>query len=247
MVDGFVDGAVSGNGKEGDFAEGELKSTMATITLDHIDNIQFDPQSSPIPNPHALFYLSHGLGILAGYVRKQEIKIIEKHGGNPPLIIALNDSEINPLLHSTFNWFATDLVNYIRLIGFIDGLQKGGLKYKDISYNGPESARKEISVKLNDHCTNYIKKVHPEILLWRNKVSSHIALIAPRKEDNLGTLESSVMFLVSYSRPYFEAGGFKWVIGEDESQLPAWNLTKLFEDLRPRYWPGKKLSDFLHG
>ncbi|GJL66509.1 MAG: hypothetical protein NPIRA05_14800 [Nitrospirales bacterium] len=212
--------------------------TQREIVLDHIDSIGYDPKFSPIPNPHALTYLSHGLHSLAEFVRNEEIKIIESHkkrGHSPPLFMALSDQDIKPILHSMFNWYATDLVNFIRLIGLIDALRIYKLKYKDVSQDTG------IRIRINDHCTNYIKKVHPDIYLWRNKVSAHFALTDPRKEDNLATLESSVMFPVSYERPYLEAGGVKWVLGQDESQLPNWKLTKVFEDLGARYWPERKI------
>ncbi|MGP0594607.1 hypothetical protein ACTRXD_18975 [Nitrospira sp. T9] len=226
--------------KRGDVWGKENKMTQREIVLDHINSIGYDPKFSPIPNPHALMYLSTGLHSLAKFVRNKEIKIIEKYkkrGINPPMVMVLSNHEIDPILHSMFNWYATDLVNFIRLIGLIDALQINKLKYKDVSQDAT------IRTKINEHCTNYIKKVHPDIYLWRNKVSAHFALTYPRKGDNLATLESSVMFPVSYERPYLEAGGLKWVLGEDESQLPNWKLTKVFEDLMARYWPERKIPE----
>jgi len=226
--------------KEGNVWGKENKMTQTEIVLDHIDCIGYDPKFSPIPNPNALTYLSRGLHSLANFVRKEEIKIIEKYkerGQNPPVVMMLSHNEINPILHSMFNWYATDLVNFIRLIGLIGALRNYKLKYKDVSQDTA------IRSTINEHCTNYIKKVHPDIYLWRCKVSAHFALTDPRKEDNLATLESSVMFPVSYERPYLEAGGVKWVLGEDESQLPNWKLTKVFEDLGPRFWPDRKISE----
>ncbi len=146
--------------------------------------------------------------------------------------------EIATILHSIFNWYATDLVNFIKLIGLIDGLQTFRLNYNETFQ------KEEIRQKLNTHCATYLEKVHPTIHQWRKKVSAHFALTDPRKEDNLATLEASVMFPVSYERPYFEAGGAKWTIGLDQSQLPNWKLTQVFEELAPRFWPQVKLPEF---
>ncbi len=94
---------------------------------------------------------------------------------------------------------------------------------------------------IKTHCTKYVKELVPEIYDWRNKVSAHFAITDPDRKDNLATLEYSIMNAISYSRPYFEAGGFIWTTGGEKSQLPKWALTQTYERLANRLWPDLSL------
>lgn len=218
---------------------------MGKIDLDKIENIQMDQNSPPLANYQALTYLAQGLFKLATVVRRQEIEIIKKYNGKPHTFIMMSSrsGDIPGDFHSIFNWFATDLVNYGRLIGLIDYLQKKSLNIKDISYQSSRADQNLIRNEAIAHSKSYVQKVFPEICQWRNKISAHFAVIDPYKDDNLATLEISVMCTVSYTKPYYEAGSFSWTHGQDTSLIPKWKLTKIYEELIPRYWSTIKLHD----
>lgn len=205
---------------------------MNKITLDHIDNIILDISNPPISNLHALNFMPQGLFSLAVTVKVEEGKRIKRDGpaktfemfGHIPLIIPC-----------TFHWFSTSLVNYIRLIGIVDLLNKEKWKSEDIS--NPDNKQ-----TIKGHCTDYVKKIIPDIYIWRNKVSAHFAVTDPFSNDNLGTLEASVMNSIVYHTPYFKAGAAKWNTKGETSQLLSWSITETYENLTDRYWPDSKLG-----
>ena len=202
------------------------------FVLDHIDNISID-DDFPIKNMHALRYLYIGIYDIAFSVRNEELKVFNSY---PDLILSGSIENWERLLNS-FNWFSINLINYVRLIGFIDIVNKEGFTQRDLT-----KERGDIKA----HCKKYINKVIPDISIYRNKLSAHHALTDPYENDSIATLESSVLNSITYKKPYFETAGFS-LIGKEETEaceIKPWFLTKVFEDLTNRYWPDAKLPEF---
>ncbi|MHA2217495.1 MAG: hypothetical protein ACXACY_16280 [Candidatus Hodarchaeales archaeon] len=206
---------------------------MNKITLDHIDNIFLDISTPPISNLHALNFMPQGLFSLAATVKVEEGKRVKRNGQDVKTFEMFG--HIPPIIPCTFHWFSTSLVNYIRLIGLVDLLNNESWKSEDIS--NPENKQ-----SIKSHCTNYVKKIIPDIYTWRNKVSAHFAATDPFSNDNLGTLEASVMNSIVYHTPYFKAGVAQWNTKGETSQLPKWSITETYENLSDRYWPESKLG-----
>lgn len=82
----------------------------------------------------------------------------------------------------------------------------------------------------------------PEVHKWRDKVAAHFAATSPFQDDNLGTLEQSIMYPVTYSYPHYYVGMVRWSTQGETSDLPMWALTKTYEDLATRFWPDLKLK-----
>ena len=209
------------------------------ITLDNVKNIQLDENNSPLNNYQALNYLPLGLHAMACTVREEEVRLY-------PSKISLNlinssgrTAERDALFACYFNWFSTSIVNYVRLVGLIDIMIQRRWVSSDIKY--PENRE-----TVKEHCVKYVKEVIPEIHRWRNKIAAHFAITAPDKEDNLGTLEYSIMNPICYKKPYFRMGAFTWSKMGEQSDLPEWALTETFEKLAPRYWPEAKLPELIN-
>ncbi len=190
----------------------------------------------PISNMQALNYLPIGLHTLAAKVRNMEIDVINKNGGVPTILMVSGFAD-NGILACCFNWFAVSIVNYLRLISLVDLMNKNNWKSNDI-------AHQENHKEVKDYCREYVREVIPEIYRWRNKVAAHFAITDPFNNDNLGTLESSIMNPVSYHCPYFESGLISLVTNNQKSELPVWSLSKTFEILIPRFWPQVTLEQF---
>ncbi len=202
---------------------------MSTITLDHIKGISFSSDSPPIRNIQALYYLPSGIQCLAQTVRAEEIK-----NNRAQLSFAVLGS-INPIVVVAFDWFVISTTNYARIVGLIDLMVSKNWKTNDLS-------KSENYQKIKEHCDTYVEKVMPGVNKWRNKVAAHPAATAPRGDDNIATIEYSLMQLISYVRPYFKVEA-KWNTQGHESELPSWALTEVFEkDLIPRFWPDLKLD-----
>ena len=122
-----------------------MKKNNEYIILDHVDNITFNINSFPINNMHSLGYTKEGLFELALLVRQRE-NIINKNVGHYITYLAAGSlgKDQNKLMNY-FNWFSISIINYTRLIGFIDIVNK------------KQYTREEIMIKTNhkiikDHC-----------------------------------------------------------------------------------------------
>jgi len=209
---------------------------MAIITLDHVKNIQLDKNNSPLDNYQALDYLRLGLHAMAYTVREEEVRLYLSKISLNLLNSSGRAAERDAIFTCYFNWFSTSIVNYVRLVGLIDIMIQKGWVSSDIKYTKNGEAVKK-------HCVKYVKEVIPEIRRWRNKIAAHFAITDPDKEDNLGTLEYSIMNPICYKKPYFRMGAFSWSKSGEQSNLTEWALTETFEKLGPRFWPEAKLPE----
>jgi len=202
------------------------------ILLDHTAKISLDIRKPPVNNLHALNYLPIGLFSLAMDVMIAEGRKHNEHQGQFAVEMF---SLIPPIVPCAFHWFSTSVVNYVRLIGLIDLLNKMGWSSDDTIVPDNRKA-------IRSHCTEYVKGVIPEIYEWRNKVSAHFAITDPYDNDNLGTLEESVMNSIAYVAPRYRAGALKFSTKGETSTLPNWSVTETYERLIERYWPGTVIS-----
>ncbi len=149
--------------------------------------------------------------------------------------------EDNWLVGCFFHWFGVSVCNYARLVGFLRGLVRGQFTRADLrdSANFPDISK---AIK------QYVDSV-PElakVLVWRNKVAGHFAITDPRKDDNIATLNMSVMHPVSLNNGLYYVGAYTYtqtgLSGTHTSALPEWSLSQVFESLIPRYWPQVKFE-----
>ncbi len=206
---------------------------MNNILLDSEKGIVLDLENRPISNLQSLLYLPEGLQTLAVTVRQEEIKLIQVNNGKPPVLMICG-FQGDGLIACCFNWFATSLVNYLRLIALIDLMQVRSWSSGDVQLH---SNHKDVK----DYCRAYVREVVPEVYQWRNKIAAHFAMTDPFKDDSLGTLELSVMNPVSYGKPYFRTGAFHWVANNEKSEIQEWALTEIYEKLSPRLWPDRPI------
>ncbi len=184
--------------------------------LDYIDNIYID-EDFPVNvnNMHSLYYLVDGIYDLAKKVRKEELRTFNSY----PDIIFTGNIENWEKLMNDFNWFSINLINYVRLIGFIDIVNKNGFNPDNLIKN-----RKAIK----DHCYKYIIKIIPEIYHYRNKLAAHHALSDPFPNDNIMTLEQSVCNNIAYYKPFFKGAAFKLGNDEHSSTFDPWKFRLKF-------------------
>lgn len=210
---------------------------MSAIELDVIEGITYNPMFHPIKNCHPLNYLPEGIHRLALSVRAEEIRKLT----STSLFDSMNfssmcfDSKTFSII-CEFHWFANSVVNYGRLVAFVEIMGKNGWGIEQLSDRG-------VGLAVKDHCRNYVQRVMPVLYTWRNKVSAHFAATDPFSVDNWGTLQDSMLHPVSYSRPYFFANSHNYSKGGEVSEIPEWSLTKTFEDLSNRFFPERTLPE----
>lgn len=206
---------------------------LQTIILDHQAAISLDPQDPPFGNYQAFRSSYEGLKTLACTVRELE----RRHIANDPHaehVVLHTSSRVPDLVPCAFNWFSVTLVNYLRLVALVQLMSSRTWKSADL-------ANAENRADIRTHCTDYVRAAIPDVYLWRNKVAAHFAATDPFRDDNLGTLEQSIMSMVEFKFPHYYVALGKWSAQGETSQLPAWALTKVYEELSPRYWPEVQL------
>jgi hypothetical protein len=188
---------------------------------------------------NALVQLKNGLIALYNHVRPEELRIIEsKRGsfiqfwGRPPQMA----EQLFNLLPCYFHWFGTSVCNYARLVGFIVSREQGIITDADLQL---EPSRAKIKDACNEYTRNLVEL--QEVLKWRNKVAAHFALTDPRNDDNIATLEASIVYPIGFDNDRFRTGTMIFSRGDATtsytSEIPRWGLTEVFESLAPRLWP----------
>lgn len=144
------------------------------------------------------------------------------------------------LIPCYFHWFGTSMVNYVRLVGFLDGVASKSFSREDL-----ESEKGCEKVKL--YCDEYVRGVKElaAVLVWRNKIAAHFAITDPKSRgkgrDNLALLNLATMFPVGFSDGRFIVGQ----VGHSRmdkagvthsAKLPLWSLTHVYETLRERFF-----------
>jgi hypothetical protein len=212
-----------------------LPMARTLVTLDHIDGITIDPADAPFGNYQAVRSSYEGLKTLALTVRELERQYIasDPHAEQVAFHTFMPVPDIVPC---AFNWFAVTLVSYMRLVALVQLMQTKGWKSEDLAVAAHRA-------EIKDHCSAYAEKHACEVYKWRNKVAAHFAATDPRWDDNLSTLEQSVMSRVEFQYPYYWVGLCKWsASGGESSSLHGWALTKVYEDLGPRFWRDARTS-----
>ncbi|HEX5806883.1 MAG TPA: hypothetical protein VFY31_11190, partial [Macromonas sp.] len=151
----------------------------APITLDHVEGIQLDPSDLPFNNYQAFHSSYEGLKILAGTVRELERQYIASDPYAEHVVLHMASS-VPPLVPCAFNWFATTLVNYLRLVGLVQLMRSHGWKSSALA----EATNRPL---IKAHCSEFVRNAVPEVYRWRNKVAAHFAATDPFHDDNLGT------------------------------------------------------------
>lgn len=203
--------------------------TPPPIILDHVEGISIDPSFAPFANYQAFGSTYEGLKVLAYTVRELECRYIASDPHAEHVVLHMT-KQVPSIIPCAFNWFSVTLVNYLRLVALVQLMNRNGWKAEALA---DPANRSEIKT----HCTSYVKAVAPDVYAWRNKVAAHFAATDPFHDDNLGTLEHSIMSIVEFQYPYYHVGLGKWTTAGKTSQLPHWSLTKVYEDLRVRLWP----------
>lgn len=212
---------------------------MPTVTLDAIAGVSVD-SNDYFNECRTLQMLSTGLVGVADNLKRREAAWEEQTAGKVKFHVYGLDIDGTKgnldLIACFFHWFGVSLCNFARLVGFVRGLSVNEFSRADLS-----DPAKFDAVKAS--VDEYVKDV-PEmsdIVVWRNKVGAHFAITAPRKSDNVSTLDMSVMFPVTFTDGQYRVGELtltrKNSSGTHTSAIPCWSVTEVFENLLPRYWP----------
>jgi hypothetical protein len=207
-------------------------STDASITiLDHIDNITVpgNPFHAPANEYWALICLREGMEFLYrqalryDQVVKQRVNPEGKMQyfgmGNDPSF----DGVPRALLTCAFHWYSISACQYVRTVGAI--------AYKlDTSRLLPP---------------DYVKKVIPEVAVFRNKVAAHFAWSTENDRDNDAERLASILPPLTFHEDSFYVGALTVGLGRDgkassSAAIQPWSLCKTHECLAERYWPNRQ-------
>lgn len=212
---------------------------MQNLTLDTVAAVKIDA-ADYFNECRTLRFLSVGLARIADILGRREQAWENATGGKVKFHAYGRDIDGSrdnlDLIACLFHWFGVSLVNYARLVGFISGLSNNRFSRADLS--DPSKFKTIRSV-----VDMYVKGVSEldAVLKWRHKVGAHFAITAPRSDDNVATLDMSVMFPVTFTNGRYRVGELsltRTIAGVSHtSEIPCWSVTEVFESLLPRYWP----------
>src|SRR4051794_23240516 len=214
---------------------------MSTLTLDAIEPIEIGDTEYP-NEVGTLRTLHRGLWGLANSVANREFPFLEMSKKMKFVSfgrdVDATTTDID-MVACLFHWFGVSLCNFARLVGFIRGLKEGDFTRADLTDQGKTKAR--VVKNSVDAYVQSISELQP-VLVWRDKIAAHFAITDPRKDDNIATLDMSVVFPVTYASPRYRANYFQLIrsnaAGVHTSALPEWSVTEVYEQLAPRYWTG---------
>jgi hypothetical protein len=203
-------------------------------TLDHIDNITVpgSPFRAPANEYWALICLHDGMDFLyrqalrCDHIVKQRVnpegKVRYFGGGNDPSF----DGVPKTLLTCAFHWYSISACQYVRTVGAI-------------------AYRLDRSRPLPP---DYVKRVVPEVAVFRNKVAAHFAWATENDRDNDAERLASILLPLTFHDDSFYVGG--WTVGLGPSGMATsseaiqpWSLCKVHESLTKRYWPDQQAHD----
>jgi hypothetical protein len=191
--------------------------------IDYIANLKLsDAQEKRHFNElRSLAYLATGLRFLYEQVQRVEAEVIKRLPKDKQVGIFGNAQEMQginqDLVACAFHWYAVTVCNYAGLVGW---LAYGDDKTKVLAY---------------------LKRVLPQVYVWRNKIGAHFARHSP-ENDNPADLAMSVIFPIGFESDAFYSQPFTLTITKGGKQSTSrqdmrWSLTHTHCDLIPRYWP----------
>ena len=180
------------------------------MILDHIEGLELSEEGLSTQDQSALEALARlrvGLTWLYEEVNTLETEA-RKRAASENVVFALVGSVMEGMpmavVACTFQWYAVSACNYIQLVGWL-------------------------ATKDTEAAKRYVKRVAPDLELYRNKVAAHFALASPRKEDNLADLWASVLTRVVFMQGNFLVNAELPVIRTEDRELtPAHKLSWAF-------------------
>jgi len=207
------------------------------FTVDAIEGFVVDP--TPYSNEvGTIQILSAGLEHIATWLKMREMVYERMTGGRLKSFSQGLDfdgtSTALPYIACLFHWLGGSACNLARLAGFVRGLAKGEFTRADlIDPANYDTVKKSVDA--------YAKGL-PElgnVLKWRNKVGAHFAITDPRKDDNIATLNMSVLFPVAFENGRYVVNSTVMTrsgsSGTFTSDIPRWSVTEVFEAMILRY------------
>jgi len=204
-------------------------SSVKFTALDYIDEIRVpgDVFSEPANEYWALVSLRDGLNFLyrqaaqcnEAVSQRLDPKVQHMITGNNPILAGIPQG----LLTCAFHWYAISACQYVRTVGAI-------------AYHHDNARPLPLQ---------YVERVIPDVLAFRDKVAAHFAWTKKDSRDNEADRQISIMPQLTYNDDSFYIGGLKLTArtaGEitTSDEIGSWSITKVHADIMcKRYWPNQ--------
>ena len=195
------------------------------MILDHIDNLELaDAAVKRHGNElNSLRRLAEGLIALYHMVVKWEAQLTQPGNGDIRFMCFGNDPVLKQLpmglVECVFHWYSVSAVNYVRLVARLLA-----------EYN-----------RTRPSPNDYVRRVLPEVLTYRNKVGAHFARASVDSRDSHADRQISVFPSIGWMDGRLRAGGLQLAMrkkGEtSRSSAMNWSLTETHLQLARRFWP----------
>jgi len=204
-----------------------MGSAETTKTLDYIEKFILSGENlTKYSNELAsLRYLSEGLAFLYKQVKKIELTINERIDPKIRVFSYGNDPRMagipRDLISCAFHWYSVSVCNYALMVGWLRHTIE------------PTSSLP----------WDYVDSIMPAVRAWRDKVAAHFSKADIRyRGDNIAEKEVSVFYPIAFDDDAFHAAPMKFTMTKKGKRITSdvlqkWSLTKMHEQLLPRYWP----------
>ncbi len=227
-----------GWGTKGHVMEQDKSVEIKAVKIDLLEGIEVNRQDY-LNEIVTLRTLLMGLKQLSTMVKCKEVAFANG-GGDKIKVMSFGatspkEQEFLDTVACFFHWFGISVCNYVRLVGFIRGLARGDFVRADLK---DSTKFKQVKSSIDAYVVS-VGEIEA-VRVWRNKVFAHFAITDPYKDDNIATLDMSIIFPITFEGIYVVGGMTmtrKDASGTYVSDLPRWSLTEVFESLIPRYWP----------
>lgn len=195
-------------------------SKLAQVILDHEEKWEIEQHHvQQLTNEiNSLANLMQGMDLLAYQVQKCEVVMHERLDPTLKYSISGNSPQLEGisivLLQCFFDWYAVSACKYVKLIGKI-------AVYHNIT---------------NERADDYMKRIIPNIIMYRDKIGSKFCYTSHNKQDNTAEKIFSVMPQLTFEDNTFVVGAWKFATrGSNTQSIKSWSITETHNMLKKRY------------
>lgn len=215
-----------------------MEAAESQTVLDHIDRIAVPGNvfEQPANEFYALRCWWDGMELLSQQASKADeeaMRHINPDGAFERVVCAGNIGPRNvrhTILNCIYQWYSVTACQYVRTVGAIA---------KKINPNGPSPWQ-------------YVKKVIPNVLDFRDKVAAHLAFSKGDSRDSDADRVLSSLPQMEFDTTRFVIGPWRLTRSRGSGQSTAefgepWNVTEVHQELRKRYRPDLVSTERAHG
>lgn len=132
-------------------------------------------------------------------------------------------------------WLSVSIVSYGTIVSQLAMMTEKRWDSKDVVGN------REAIRTLKIARTEYLERVSPAILEYRNKFGAHLAFSDLYPDDTMATIAQTRFIPISWEKDHFYINGIEWHSDGEGSNFTRWAINPELEKVASRWWPAVEL------